>query len=75
MSVHENISEQGMGDLGVEGRYHFISFSLLIISLIANIYIEEWGFPGYSKEPTWQWRRHKRYGFDPWAGKIPWRRV
>ena len=41
MSVHKNISEQGMGDLGVEGRYHFISFSLFIISLIANIYIEE----------------------------------
>ena len=25
------------------------------------------------KEPTWQCRRHKRCGFDPWAGKIPWR--
>ena len=60
---------------GVEGRYHFISFSLLILSLIANIYIEEWGFPGYSKEPAWQCRRRKRRGFDPWAGKIPWRRV
>ena len=23
------------------------------------------------KEPTWQCRRHKRCGFDPWAGKIP----
>ena len=26
------------------------------------------------KEPTCQWRRHKRPGFDPWVGKIPWRR-
>ena len=26
------------------------------------------------KEPTWQCRRHKRRGFDPWVGKIPWRR-
>ena len=23
------------------------------------------------KEPTYQCRRHKRCGFDPWVGKIP----
>ena len=28
-----------------------------------------------SKEPTFQWRRHKRHSFNPWVGKIPWRRV
>ena len=27
------------------------------------------------KEPDCQCRRHKRYGFGPWVGKIPWRRV
>ena len=34
------------------------------------------GFPGgtSSKEPTCQYRRHKRRGFDPWVRKIPWRR-
>ena len=26
------------------------------------------------KEPTCQCRRHKRCGFDPWVGKICWRR-
>ena len=26
------------------------------------------------KEPTWQCRRRKRLGFDPWVRKIPWRR-
>ena len=26
------------------------------------------------KEPACQCRRHKRHGFDPWVGKIPWRR-
>ena len=26
------------------------------------------------KEPTCQCRKHKRHGFDPWFGKIPWRR-
>ena len=24
------------------------------------------------KEPAFQCRRHKRLGFDPWVGKIPW---
>ena len=32
------------------------------------------GFPG-DKEPTCQFRRHKRHGFDPWVRKIPWRRA
>ena len=27
------------------------------------------------KEPASQCRRHKRCGFDPWVGKIPWRRA
>ena len=26
------------------------------------------------KESTYQWRRYKRHGFDPWVGKMPWRR-
>ena len=35
-----------------------------------------WGFPGgsVSKESACQYRRHKRCGFDPWVGKIPWKR-
>ena len=35
------------------------------------------GFPGgtNSKEPACQCRRSKRYGFDPWVWKIPWRRA
>ena len=34
------------------------------------------GFPGGTsgKEPTCQCRRLKRYRFDFWVGKIPWRR-
>jgi len=27
------------------------------------------------KEPACQCRRHKRLRFDPWVGKMPWRRV
>ena len=34
-------------------------------------------FPGGAsgKEPTYQYRRHKRRGFNPWVRKIPWRRA
>ena len=34
------------------------------------------GFPGgaRAKEPTCQCKRHKRPEFNPWVGKIPWRR-
>ena len=36
-----------------------------------------WGFPdgANGKEPTCQYRRHKRHEFSPWVGKIPWRRA
>ena len=35
-----------------------------------------WGFPGGTsgKEHACYRRRHKRCSFDPWVGKIPWRR-
>ena len=35
------------------------------------------GFPGGTsgKESTCQHRKHKRLGFSPWVGKIPWRRA
>ena len=36
-----------------------------------------WGFPGAAsgKEPAFQCRGFKRLGFDPWDGKIPWKRA
>ena len=35
-----------------------------------------WGFPGGTsdKQPTCHCGTRKRHGFDPWVGKIPWRR-
>ena len=35
------------------------------------------GIPGGTtgKKPTCQCRRLKRHGFNPWVGKIPWRRT
>ena len=52
---------------------------LLLLSpeiLLTYLY-KTWDFPdGTSgKEPSCQCRRHKRWRFDPWVVKIPWRRV
>ena len=35
------------------------------------------GFPGgvHGKESACQCTRHKKHRFDPWVGKIPWRRA
>ena len=48
-------------------------FQCLYLSAIGK----KGGFPkgAGGKEPACQCRRHKRRGFDPWAGKIPWRRA
>ena len=46
------------------------------VDIFGLIWLSLWGFPGGTgaKEPTCHCRRHKRPGFDPWVGKIPWRR-
>ena len=53
--------------------HNFISFSQQLnkVGTICPL-----GFPGggSGNEPAYQHRRHKRRGFDPWVGKIPWRR-
>ena len=50
----------------------------IIVFLKLNLYYDY--FVGFSdapsgKESAWQRRRCKRQGFDPWVGKIPWRRA
>ena len=54
---------------------------LLNMSLVETINrtlnsTKPWHFPGgvSGKESVCQCRRLKRHGFDPWVGKIPWRR-
>ena len=49
------------------------------LSLHGNLNMGEqsvFNFPGVAsgKESTCQCRRHKSCKFDPWVGKIPWRR-
>ena len=63
----------------LENKNYFIANNVLITIQDKNyIYIcKHMGFPGGAsgKEPTCQCRRHKRCGFNPWVGKIPWRRA
>ena len=46
--------------------------------LVKDIYIYimscTWGLFCSGKESSCQSRRHRRCGFDPWVGKMPWRR-
>ena len=45
------------------------------LELVGNKYLNVSVPDGSSgKESTCQCKRHKRHGFDPWVGKIPWRR-
>ena len=46
-------------------------FIYIYIYMYVNVYIL--GFPGGAsgKEPACQRRRCKRFGFDPWVGKMP----
>ena len=56
----------------------FKKYLLLYFYLDINIMqFQFMGFPGGAsgKEPNCQRSRCKRCGFDPWVGKIPWRRA
>ena len=54
----------------------YIYSIILSVQCIYTLFIVYMGFPGGAscKEPACQCRRHQRRGFNPWAGKIPWRR-
>ena len=49
-----------------------IAFNFKLIKLNKNKNLI--GFPGgdSDKEPASQYRRHKKCGFNPWVGTIPW---
>ena len=55
-----------------------IQANSLSMSSWVNLFLKMYmGFPGGAsgKEPACRCRRHKRRGFNPWVGKIPWRRA
>ena len=54
--------------------FHFIYLWWLTFN---NTILCVLSFPGSAsgKELGCQFRRHKRRGFDPWVGKIPWRKA
>ena len=43
----------------------------MLTSILADLGASRWCS---GKESSCQCRRHKRLGFDPWAGEIPWRK-
>ena len=53
---------------GEETAWHSL-FSRLDLSTLTGLPRQHSG-----KEPACQCRRRKRYRFDPWVGRIPWRR-
>ena len=57
-------------------KHYPIRSKIFHLNVFAFIYIL-FIFLGHAsgKELTCQCRRHKRHGFSPWFGKIPWRRA
>ena len=51
-----------------------ITISKQYISIKVGVYTGPPWWLG-DKEPACPCRRHKRHAFDPWVGKIPWRRA
>ena len=49
----------------------FLRYNMEII--IFTVYTMGFSSGSAGKEPACQCRRYKRYGFDPWVQKIPWR--
>ena len=76
MATHSRTEDPGrLRSMGSQrARYNWVTYT----HTHTYIYIELfYGFPRWcsGKEPTCQCRRHKTPGFNPWVGKIPWRRT
>ena len=61
-------------------EWHISNCQIYFVNRVAKswiqVYVLYYGFLGGTsgKESACQCRRHKRCGFHPWIGKIPWRR-
>ena len=79
MAQWKDFKEGNWHVLSISHVYYFIWFlqwPYSIWSIKCILWAEEGFSSGASgKEPASQFRRHKRHGFDPWVGKIPWRRA
>ena len=72
MATH-SVFLPGLVDNSPGGHRELHMIERLTLSLSTNTR----GFPGGAsgKEPSFQCRGYKRHMFDPWIGKIPWRRA
>ena len=70
-----------VGECGLNnGPIHWAPYSWATGEAHEGFHVDvifNWASPGNTsgKEPTCEWRRHKRWGFDSWVGKIAWRRA
>jgi len=61
---------------GVDVSFRIVIFSGIcaVVGLLGHMVDLDFSGGTSGKEPTYQCRRHRRPGFDPWVGEIPWRR-
>ena len=53
-----------------QGLFQWVSYSHQVAKVL-----ELWGGGVIPWRRKCQWKRYNRYGFDPWVGKISWRRA
>ena len=67
---------EGLLAMCSQGHTFFLNWSIVDLQYFRGAYVCL-GFPGDTsgEETASQCRRRKRYGFDSWVRKIPWRRA
>ena len=66
-----SLRQQKLSPLFSSGRFLLVLDSYICIYLTFTLgYI-----PGVASDKEFARQRHKRCGFSPWVGKIPWRRA
>ena len=74
-NMYDKFSEVKLLDLLYMGQYRSCTNFSLSLLMHRNVHFPTTTAGGASgKESACQCRRRRRCGFDPWVGKIPWRR-
>ena len=75
MEALDNLDFKNKIKFSVKESHQNINLKLREV-VVSPKHISETGYPGSSggEKPTFQCRRHKRRGFNPWVGKMPWSR-
>ena len=68
------VNTDGEMDMFCRGIASFIGHLHSFFFFLTPLFLNQPG-DASSKEPTFQCRRCKRHGFNPWVGKMPWKRA